>query len=170
MEEQEKKDLLVRTGQQLEVANNLLAELRTELAKTSEDAEFGKAIRANNEWWDIAQVAQKLKMEIRLGKNIGRNQLYNFLMNTGMILCPKDHVSGKMYYRPKQIHEDANRMKLSSKETKKENKLGELIFDHRLLIGTEKGIPYIMKKLSSAQEEGVLEDLCSSWREAQGWD
>ncbi len=167
--EPEGKDLLVRATQQLEAANNMLAELHTELAKTSEDAKFGKAIRKSNEWWDIGQVAQKLKIEIRPGKNIGRNQLYNFLMNTGMILYPKDRTSGKHYYRPKQIHEDCNRLKLSSKATQQENHQGEQIFDHRLLIGTEKGVPYIMKKLLDAQDDGVLDDLCSSWRDAQGW-
>lgn len=143
--------------------------LKRALQEKSVNAEVGEAIRNNNEWWEVSDIAKKVKFEIKPGKVLGRNQLYNFLMNTGMAHWKKDFVSGSGYYAPMQNHEDARRMKLGVTETKQENRQGELISNHRLLIGTEKGLPYIMKKLDEAHAEGDLEDLCGPWREAKGW-
>ena len=169
MEESQSKDLLVRATQQLESTNALMVELKEKIVEKSENAEFGKAIRKNNDWWEVRDVAKKLNIEVRSGKMIGVNLLYNFLMNTGMAMFPKDFVSNKHYYAPQQAMKDKGFMKQGVKDTKKENHNGETIYDYRLLIGTEKGVPYIMKKLLDAKDEGVIGDLCSNWRDAQGW-
>ena len=148
----------------------MVAELSERLREKSEDADFGKALRESDQWMEIRAVAQGLMIEVRPGKKLGRNQLYNFLMNTGMVEYPKDWTSGKRYYKPIQAFEDRGYLKLGEKSTGRENSQGEEMFDHRLLIGTEKGVPYIQQKMLKAKEEGVLDDLCKDWREARGWD
>jgi len=151
-------------------AAHTIEKLRQALQEKSINAEVGEAIRNNNEWWAVEDVVKKIKVEIRPGKMVGRNQLYNFMMNTGVAMYPKDWVSGSHYYAPQQAHIDSGRMKEGVTETKQENRQGEQISNHRLLIGTEKGVPYIMKKLEEAKEGGLLEDLCNSWRVAKGWN
>lgn len=169
MSNSKSKDLIIRAAQQLENSGKLVAEMKKELEAKSENADFGEAVRKNDEWWEVREVAKQLNIEVRPGKSIGTNQLYNFLMNSGLAMYPKDFVSGKHYYAPQQPQEDSGRMKIGETETNQENNQGERIFDHRLLIGTEKGVPYIMKKLLEAKEDGILEDLCLSWRSKQGW-
>ena len=151
-------------------ASQLIKALTLSLQERSVNADVGEAIRNNNEWWPVEDVVKKINFEIKHGKSVGRNQLYNFMMNTGMAMYPKDFVSGAHYYAPKQIHVDHGRMKEGVTETNQENRQGEQISNHRLLIGTTEGVPYIMKKLDEAKSGGLIEDLCSSWRVAQGWN
>jgi len=64
---------------------------------------------------------------------------------------------------------DRRYMDLCETETNRETSTGEQIINHRLVIGTEKGVPYLIKKLTQAEEDGTLEALCMSWRDAAGW-
>lgn len=133
----------------------LIGKLTAALEGKSEDAELGAAIKAAGRWFDVAEAAKELAVEIAPGKRLGPNQLYAFLRNTSMVMRKRDPASGYWYHQPKQDQVDAGRMKLQERHDSQR----EVIYRKTLISAS--GLIYLSRKITEAMSEGVLGDLIS---------
>ena len=149
------RDVLVKKDEQVRELSAVVEELNAALEVKNEHAELGAAIVQAGRWFDVAEAAKELAVEVAPGKRLGPNQLYAFLRNTGMLMRRRDPVSGWFYHQPKQEQVDAGRMKLQERS----DATRDVVY-RKTLISTN-GLVYLVRRLAEAGQAGALNDLIS---------
>lgn len=141
--------------------DGLIEKLSAALEMKNRDAELGAAIVAAGRWFDVAETAKELAVELAPGKRVGPNQLYAFLRNTSMVMKRRDPSSGWFYHQPKQDQVDAGRMKLQEcvDERRRTPDGGAAVY-RKTLVSTS-GLVYLSKRIAEAAAAGALDDLVS---------
>lgn len=150
---EEARDALIAKDEQIGKLSTVVEKLNTALEEKNRDAELGAAIVAAGRWFDVAEAAKELAVELAPGKRLGPNQLYAFLRNTGMLMKRRDPVSGWWYHQPKQDQVDAGRMKLQERPDFSRDVV------YRKALISPSGLIYISKKIAEAAAAEVLDEL-----------